>query len=112
LNILGKIFDNRGFPNSERHVVYETRLPQEVYKVRISEKNKRAATRDLREQIKASKVNKNMFTAKQLNQIMKGEPRIDKLILHHHQETGRMQLIPHDIHKQTGHTGGMELWYK
>lgn len=29
---------------------------------------------------------------------------------HHHQETGRMQLVESDIHRQTGHTGGFSLW--
>jgi RHS repeat-associated protein len=29
---------------------------------------------------------------------------------HHHQDAGRMQLVPSEIHKATGHTGGFSLW--
>ncbi len=29
---------------------------------------------------------------------------------HHHQTTGRMQLVDYTIHRQTGHTGGFSLW--
>ena len=29
---------------------------------------------------------------------------------HHHQDTGRMQLVESDIHGDTGHTGGFSLW--
>ncbi|MFZ5553759.1 MAG: HNH endonuclease, partial [Bacteroidota bacterium] len=29
---------------------------------------------------------------------------------HHHQETGRMQLVDSEIHSQTGHTGGYSMW--
>ena len=31
---------------------------------------------------------------------------------HHHQETGRMQLVNTQIHRQTGHTGGYSIWGK
>jgi hypothetical protein len=29
---------------------------------------------------------------------------------HHHQITGRMQLVESTINAQTGHTGGFSLW--
>lgn len=29
---------------------------------------------------------------------------------HHHQETGKMQLVNSRIHQETGHTGGFSLW--
>jgi hypothetical protein len=29
---------------------------------------------------------------------------------HHHQDTGRMQLVEKTAHWKTGHTGGMSLW--
>ena len=29
---------------------------------------------------------------------------------HHHQTTGRMQLVNSKIHSKTGHTGGFSLW--
>ncbi|KAB2877504.1 HNH endonuclease [bacterium] len=30
---------------------------------------------------------------------------------HHHQNTGRMQLVDSKIHRLTGHTGGASIWY-
>lgn len=29
---------------------------------------------------------------------------------HHHQDIGRMQLVPSDLHAKTGHTGGASIW--
>jgi DNase/tRNase domain of colicin-like bacteriocin len=29
---------------------------------------------------------------------------------HHHQQTGRMQLVEYKTHRMTGHTGGFALW--
>ena len=34
----------------------------------------------------------------------------NELTWHHHQDLGRMQLIPSDIHKKVRHTGGWRLW--
>jgi hypothetical protein len=30
---------------------------------------------------------------------------------HHHQDVGRMQLVPRKIHADTGHVGGFDMWY-
>ncbi|MBD8013388.1 HNH endonuclease [Planococcus wigleyi] len=29
---------------------------------------------------------------------------------HHHEELGKMQLVEEEVHQQTGHTGGREIW--
>jgi hypothetical protein len=110
--VSGIVYDQRGLPIFDKHVVYETRLSNEVYKVKLSENHKRAATRDLREQIKSGKVNQNMFTKQQLKDIKAGKAQIEGLTWHHYQDTGRMQLISRDIHDLTGHIGGMKLWYE
>lgn len=31
---------------------------------------------------------------------------------HHHEETGRMQLVPSEVHGAVGHTGGFSMWGK
>ena len=31
---------------------------------------------------------------------------------HHHQDTGRMQLVDYQNHHDTGHTGGYKIWGK
>lgn len=34
----------------------------------------------------------------------------DGYVWHHHEQPGVLQLVEDDIHQQTGHTGGRELW--
>ena len=34
------------------------------------------------------------------------------VVWHHHQDFGRMQLVPSDSHALTGHEGGWKLWGK
>lgn len=34
------------------------------------------------------------------------------LVWHHHEDTGRMQLIPEDLHNAVRHTGGYAIWSK
>jgi hypothetical protein len=36
-----------------------------------------------------------------------GKPQIPGLTWHHHQEIGKMQLLPRDIHTSAKHAGGM-----
>ena len=41
-----------------------------------------------------------------------GLKKVGNYTWHHHQETGRMQLVPTDIHDWIGHIGGSKLWSK
>lgn len=36
----------------------------------------------------------------------------NNLVWHHHEDTGRMQLIPVDLHRAVRHTGGYAMWSK
>jgi RHS repeat-associated protein len=36
----------------------------------------------------------------------------DGYVWHHHQDMGRMQLVPEDIHIHTRHSGGVDIWQK
>lgn len=38
--------------------------------------------------------------------IQSGKAKIPGYTWHHHQDTGRMQLVPHWEHSKTGHIGG------
>ena len=40
-----------------------------------------------------------------LKAIEKGESKIPDYTWHHHQDTGRMQLVPEKSHHDTGHIG-------
>ncbi|WP_373962254.1 HNH endonuclease [Neisseria lactamica] len=65
----------------------------------------RLATKDLAEAIKRGKVRSSAFTTKQLKAIEKGKDKIPGYTWHHHQDTGRMQLIRENLHHDTGHIG-------
>jgi hypothetical protein len=107
----GIVFDQRGFPIFDDIAKFDTRLPQEKYHIQREEVHMRAASKQLREALKTGALDKSKFTHIQLKAIEAGETRIPDCIWHHHQDTGRMQLIPEDIHEQTRHIGGMSMWY-
>ncbi|EOG0802076.1 TPA: HNH endonuclease [Neisseria gonorrhoeae] len=65
----------------------------------------RLATKDLAEAIKRGEVRSSAFTTKQLKAIEKGKDKIPSYTWHHHQDTGRMQLINEGLHHDTGHIG-------
>jgi len=102
-------FDQRGFPVFDPYVKVETRIGGDL--ANMSRKaHMRAATRQLREDIKAGRVDKNKFTDIELSDIIAGKDKIGTSTWHHHQETGRMQLVPEDIHEWVKHIGGNNLW--
>jgi hypothetical protein len=76
----------------------------------LPDAHKRAATRQLRENILAGKVDRKMFTDMEWKHIEGGHETIGDFTWHHHQDVGRMQLVPRQIHKDTGHWGGDALW--
>lgn len=69
-----------------------------------------AATKSLAGAIKSNPSLAEQFTAKQLEQINSGSAKISDFTWHHHQDTGRMQLVDTTIHSKTGHTGGKSIW--
>lgn len=107
----GVVFDRRGFPVFDDVAAFDTRIPASTTKVRDRQVHMRAATRQLREAVEAGQVAKGTFTEKALADIQAGKAQIDGWRWHHHQERGRMQLVPADVHDNTGHTGGFETWY-
>lgn len=51
------------------------------------------------------------FTKEEIQMFKQGEtPK--HYTWHHHQDTGRMQLVDYQIHHDTGHTGGYKIWGK
>jgi hypothetical protein len=123
----GIVYDQKGFPIFDDIAVYDTKIsfdlvkkydPSKVdlstqqAKKTVSDAHMRAATRDLREKINKGIIDRNQFTQKQLEAIYSGKGQIPEFTWHHHQDTGRMQLIREEIHNKTGHVGGMNLWYK
>ncbi len=70
----------------------------------------REATRHLRASIERGEINPARFNEGQRRAIMRGDKTIPECTWHHHQESGRMQLIDRSIHIETGHIGGDSLW--
>jgi filamentous hemagglutinin len=103
------VFDQRGFPIFDDIARSEVRISGDLGKM-TPDAHKRAATRQLRANIENGVVNKKMFTDAQWLDIERGAADIDGFTWHHHQDPGRMQLVPRTIHKDTGHFGGGALW--
>ena len=103
------VFDQRGFPIFDPYVKVETRISGDLASM-LPEAHMRAATRQLRTEIKCGKIDPSKFTRVELDHIEAGKARIGEYTWHHHQETGRMQLIPTDIHEWIKHVGGNNLW--
>jgi RHS repeat-associated protein len=106
----GIVFDHRGFPVFDDVAAYDTKIPHHIATIRDRTAHMQAATRDLHRTIMGGNLNYS-FTPVQLQQIARGEARIEGFIWHHHQDRGRMQLVPRNIHQRTGHLGGFELWF-
>ena len=104
-------FDLKGFPIFDKHIKYETRLPHEIATTNNSRLHMVSATKDLHQNILDGKISAKLFTEKQLLQIAAGKPHISELTWHHHQDIGKMQLIPKDIHNKTSHIGWIGLNY-
>lgn len=102
----GVPFDSKGFPNFEKDVKYDTRINTKEFRLKDSTGQMRMATKDLAEAIRKGQVRSSSFNPKQLKAIEKGESKIPGYTWHHHQDTGRMQLVPEWEHSKTGHIGG------
>lgn len=64
------------------------------------------ATRDLHEQINSGKISRSQFSPEQLKTIQSGRSKIPELTWHHHQDSGRMQLVRERAHNKAKHIGG------
>ncbi|GHS92255.1 hypothetical protein AGMMS49949_04100 [Alphaproteobacteria bacterium] len=103
------VFDQRGFPIFDPYIKYQTRISGNLSSM-SPETHMRMATRQLRADIEAGRVNRSLFSDAEFADIRDGTEKIGKFTWHHHQETGRMQLVPEDIHEWARHVGGNKLW--
>jgi filamentous hemagglutinin len=105
------LIDERGFPVFDEVAKFDTNLPDDVASVRRRKFHMRMGTQLLNEAINRGEVSAPQFSPPQLSAIRAGEAQIPGLSWHHHQQFGRMQLVPRRIHQAVGHTGGYSLWY-
>ncbi|MGY3804336.1 hemagglutinin repeat-containing protein [Pigmentibacter ruber] len=99
------VFDKKGYPIFDDVMKVEVRIPAKEFRDLNYEKQMVASTLALKEMIENSQISKSTFTEQQLKDIFAGKPRFEGYTWHHHQDTGRMQLVPRDIHKKVAHIG-------
>ena len=104
--VTGIVYDQRGFPIFDDVAQFDTRLPTSEFRNASYETQMRMATRDLRSTLDSNPQLRSQFDSDQLASIQAGNKKIPGYTWHHHQDTGRMQLVPSDIHSRTGHIGG------
>ena len=102
----GVPFDGKGFPIFDNIAKYDTKIDAKAFRSKSSTGQMRLATKDLAEAIKRGEVSSSSFNSEQLKAIKKGKSKIPSYTWHHHQDTGRMQLISERKYTQTGHIGG------
>ncbi|CAM4193729.1 hypothetical protein BAMA_23980 [Bacillus manliponensis] len=106
--VTGIPYDADGFPIFEAKG--EVTLKEKDFKKSRSTHD-RICSKALYEQIiKDPKLASN-FTEEEIELFKHGEVP-DRFTWHHHQDTGRMQLVDSYLHEKTGHTGGYRIWGK
>lgn len=100
------VFDQRGFPIFDDVTRYDTRFPASAFNATDYAGQMRMATRDLRTTMADNPQLRSQFTRPQLDAIQGGRAKIPDFTWHHHQDSGRMQLVPSTTHRRTGHIGG------
>jgi filamentous hemagglutinin len=99
------VFDQRGFPIFDDVVRLEIHLENSTFRGASYDGQLRMATRDLRARIQRGEISASGFTEAQMTAIRSGAEKIPGYTWHHHQDTGRMQLVPEAIHSAVRHTG-------
>ncbi len=102
----GVVFDQRGFPIFDNHTAYDTRFTGTDFADASYQAQMRMATRDLRTTLETNPQLRSQFRPDQLQAIQSGNAKIPDYTWHHHQDSGRMQLVDQTVHKETGHIGG------
>lgn len=104
------VFDNRGFPIFDDVARFDTRLSRNVYNPVADRKvHMQLATRDLEQAIVRGEVQSARFNRQQLAAIRAGDDKIPGYTWHHHQDLGRMQLVPEAVHDAVRHIGGIAM---
>lgn len=88
--------------------VFDAQLPEE--KLQSSDYQQfKECNQQLKEAVEKDPELAKKFTLEQLEQIKNGDTP-DGYTWHHHEETGKMQLVETSTHDKTAHTGGKAIW--
>ncbi|HUF81460.1 MAG TPA: HNH endonuclease, partial [Burkholderiales bacterium] len=102
-------YNERGHPIFDPVAKFDTRVPDRIRWNPDPRTHQSEATRQLKVAIDSGQVNPRLFAPDELAAIYSGRSTIPRYRWHHHQEFGRMQLVPEDIHTKTTHIGGMGM---
>lgn len=106
--ITGIPYDADGFPIFD--AVTEVALKEADFK-KTRPTHDRICNKLLYEEILKDPKLAAKFTAEEIELFKNGE-KPKTYTWHHHQDTGRMQLVDAYLHEKTGHTGGYNIWGK
>ncbi|GAB6427699.1 hypothetical protein bcgnr5372_37870 [Bacillus luti] len=106
--VSGIPYDADGFPIFDS--ITEVTLKEADFK-KSRPTHDRICSKELYEQIMKDPKLALKFTEEEIELFKLGEVP-DRFTWHHHQDTGRMQLVDYELHRQTGHTGGYKIWGK
>ncbi|MDG2944687.1 VENN motif pre-toxin domain-containing protein [Exercitatus varius] len=107
--ITGVPFDEKGFPIFDDIAKYDTKLDVVEFKNISYQEQMKMATKQLYQELGDKGLKIKGFDNEQITAIKNGNDKIPGFTWHHHQDTGRMQLIPEWEHSQTGHIGGNSI---
>ncbi|MCS1351166.1 HNH endonuclease [Mechercharimyces sp. CAU 1602] len=106
----GVYYNDDGFPVFDEWTVAEINIPDE--KVVGKSPKQLALATELFKQKYPDWETRFDLPEKTKQDIRKGKGSPKDYTWHHHQDTGRMQLIPRDVHESARHTGGHAIWGK
>jgi hypothetical protein len=106
----GVVFDEKGYPIFDDVMVTEVRISDAHVATNNDASQMRAATRQLRDLVRNDPILRSQFDAAQLRAIRGGRAKIPGFTWQHHQDIGRMQLVPEEIHASVPHIGGAAMW--
>jgi len=104
----GVRYDKKGFPVFDSK--HDVKLPKKLHKA-SDHRQMRYSTKNLQRKLKRNPELRKQFSEKALRDIDNGEARISDYTWHHHQDTGKMQLVDRKAHGSTKpHVGGKKIW--
>ncbi|HHQ6575620.1 TPA: HNH endonuclease [Serratia fonticola] len=103
------VYDGHGFPIFDDFALFDTKLPGVAFSNAEYTEQMKMASKDLWKSIQRGEVATSQLTKEQLAAIKAGKSKIPDFTWHHHQELGRMQLVPTKIHGKSGHIGGDKM---
>ncbi|SMO95181.1 HNH endonuclease [Melghirimyces algeriensis] len=106
----GVPYDENGFPDFEQWVVAEVQLPND--KIVGSHGTQLSLSTDLLKEKYPDWEKRFNLPPSTKDDLKSGKGSPEGYTWHHHQDTGRMQLIPRDVHQRARHTGGHAIWGK